>query len=379
MIDLVPFSGDSPRSNFRSPGSERWHLGEEKSEIVDRTDPGQFFHSMQKRRLGNSELELTTIGIGTWAIGGGDWAFGWGDQDEQEAIEGIRKGVELGVNWIDTAAIYGDGASEELVGKALREIPGSDRPLVATKCGRLMREDGTVMGRLKGESVVAECEASLRRLGVECIDLYQIHWPDPDEDIEEAWTAMTELKETGKIREIGVSNHGVDQMERLQPIHAVASLQPPYSMLNREIEEDRLPYCGEKGVGVVCYSPMMKGLLTGAFTRERAQALSDKDHRSRDPKFTPPQLDLNLEVVEAIRPIAEGAGRPMAELPLAWVLRRREVTSAIVGVRKPSQIEQTAGGGDWVLTEEELGVIEEALRVRREKLVALGDMSQGRV
>ena len=352
-------------------------MEEEKSEIVDSSDPGQFFHSMQKRRLGSSELELTTIGIGTWAIGGGDWAFGWGDQDEREAIVGIRKGVELGVNWIDTAAIYGDGASEVLVGKALREIPESERPLVATKCGRIMQEDGTVLGRLKSESVVAECEASLRRLGVGCIDLYQIHWPDPDGDIEEAWTAIAELKKAGKIREIGVSNHGVEQMERLQPIHPVASLQPPYSMLNREIEEDRLPYCGEKGVGVVCYSPMMKGLLTGAFTRERAQALSDKDHRSRDPKFTPPQLDLNLEVVETIRPIAEGAGRPMAQLPLAWVLRRREVTSAIVGVRKPSQIEQTAGGGDWILTEEELEVIGEALRIRQEKLVALGDTSQG--
>ena len=351
---------------------QRW-----KSESVDSSDVEQFFRTMQRRGLGNSELELTTIGIGTWAIGGGDWSFGWGDQDEQEAIEGILKGVELGVNWIDTAAIYGDGASEELVGKALREIPGPERPIVATKCGRIMREDGTVMGRLKSESVVAECEASLRRLGVECIDLYQIHWPDPDEDIEEAWTAMARLKEAGKIREIGVSNHGVEQMERLQPIHPVASLQPPYSMLNREVEEDRLPYGGEKGVGVVCYSPMMKGLLTGAFTRERAQALSDKDHRSRDPKFTPPQLDLNLEVVETIRPIAEGAGRPMAQLPLAWVLRRREVTSAIVGVRKPSQIEQTVGGGDWVLTQEELDLIEGALRVREEKLATLGDTSQG--
>jgi len=374
-LGLVPVA--SPRSNFRQPGSGVWHRGGEKSESVDSRDPGQFFQSMQKRRLGDSELELTTIGIGTWAIGGGDWSFGWGDQDEGEAIVGIRKGVELGVNWIDTAAIYGDGASEVLVGKALREIPESERPIVATKCGRIMQEDGTVKGCLKKESVVRECEASLRRLGVDCIDLYQIHWPDPDEDIEEAWSAMVTLKEEGKIREIGVSNHGVEQMERLQPIHAVASLQPPYSMLNREIEDDRLPYCGEKGVGVVCYSPMMKGLLTGAFTRERAEALSDKDHRSRDPKFTPPQLELNLEVVETIRPLAEEAGRSMAQLPLAWVLRRAEVTSAIVGVRKPSQIEETVGGGDWVLTQEELDVIEGALHLREEKLAQLGETSQG--
>ena len=332
---------------------------------------------MQTRRLGNTQLELTTIGIGTWAIGGGDWSFGWGDQDEKEAVAGIHKGIELGVNWIDTAAIYGDGASELLVGKALREMPGSERPLVATKCGRIMQEDATVKGCLTKDSVVRECEASLHRLGVECIDLYQIHWPDPDEDIEEAWSAMVEMKKEGKVREIGVSNHGVKQMERLRPIHPIASLQPPYSMLNREVEEDHLPYCGESGIGVICYSPMGKGLLTGAFSRERAEALSDKDHRSRDPKFSPPQLDLNLEVVETIRPLAEDSGRPMAQLPLAWVLRCPEVTSAIVGVRKPSQIEQTVGGGDWNLTQEDLDVVEAALSLREEKLAQLGQTSQG--
>ncbi|MDG2487578.1 MAG: aldo/keto reductase [Roseibacillus sp.] len=352
-------------------------MRDRKVEIVDSLEREQFPCHMQQRALGNTQLQLTTIGIGTWAIGGGDWAFGWGDQDEKEAVAGIQKGVDLGVNWIDTAAIYGDGASEVLVRKALQDIPRSERPLVATKCGRVMQEDGTVMGSLKKESVIRECEASLQRLGVECIDLYQIHWPDPDEDIEEAWHAMVQMKEEGKIREIGVSNHSVQQLERLQSIHPVASLQPPYSMLNRELEEDRLPYCGENGVGVVCYSPMMKGLLTGAFTRERAEALSDKDHRSRDPKFTAPQLELNLEVVEAIRPIAEEAGRPMAQLPLAWVLRRSEVTSAIVGVRKPSQIEQTVGGGDWILTPEELDVIEGALEVRAERLAQLGEASQG--
>ena len=332
---------------------------------------------MQTRRLGNTQLELTTIGIGTWAIGGGDWSFGWGDQDEKEAVAGIHKGIELGVNWIDTAAIYGDGASELLVGKALREMSGSERPLVATKCGRIMQEDATVKGCLTKDSVVRECEASLHRLGVECIDLYQIHWPDPDEDIEEAWSAMVQMKKEGKVREIGVSNHGVKQMERLRPIHPIASLQPPYSMLNREVEEDHLTYCGKNGIGVICYSPMGKGLLTGAFSRERAEALSDKDHRSRDPKFSPPQLDLNLEVVEAIRPLAEDSGRPMAQLPLAWVLRRPEVTSAIVGVRKPSQIEQTVGGGDWDLTQEDLDVVEGALRLREEKLAQLGQTSQG--
>jgi aryl-alcohol dehydrogenase-like predicted oxidoreductase len=334
---------------------------------------------MQMRRLGESELELTTVGIGTWAIGGGDWSFGWGDQDEREAINGILKGVELGVNWIDTAAIYGDGASEELVGRALREIPEAERPIVATKCGRIMRGDGTVFGRLTKESVVEECEASLRRLGVDCIDFYQMHWPDPDEDIEEGWSAMAELVQAGKVRVIGVSNQSVEQMKRLQEIHPVASLQPPYSMLNREIEDDRLPYCGEHGIGVVCYSPMMKGLLTGGFTRERAEGLSEKDHRSRDPKFQPPQLKLNLAVVEAIRPIAEESGHPMAQLPIAWVLRRSEVTSAIVGVRKPSQIEETAGAGGWVLSDDEVTAIEAALQIREAKLAELGGVSPGRV
>lgn len=332
---------------------------------------------MQTRRLGNSDLELTTVGIGTWAIGGGDWSFGWGDQDEREAIDGILKGVELGVNWIDTAAIYGDGASEELVGKALRELSTVERPLVATKCGRIMRDDGSVFGRLKKDSVVAECEASLRRLETDCIDLYQMHWPDPDEDIEEGWAAMVELKEAGKIREIGVSNHSVSQMQRLQGAHPVASLQPPYSMLNRDVEDDHLPFCGEHGIGVVCYSPMMKGLLTGSFTLERAKGLSENDHRSRDPKFTSPQVELNLEMVESIRSLAEDSGRPVAQLSIAWVLRRAEVTSAIVGVRKPSQIEQTAGAGDWDLSDEDLAVIEKAIRTRDEKLAALGEVSQG--
>ena len=322
-------------------------------------------------------MELTTVGIGTWAIGGGDWSFGWGDQDEREAIEGILKGVELGVNWIDTAAIYGDGASEELVGKAMKEIPEADRPLVATKCGRIMREDGAVFGRLKRESVIEECEASLRRLGVDCIDLYQMHWPDPDREIEEGWAAMTELVKAGKAREIGVSNQSVEQMQRLHGTHPIASLQPPYSMLNREVEEDRLPFCGAEGIGVVCYSPMMKGLLTGSFTRERAAALSAKDHRSRDPKFTPPQLEINLELVEAIRPIAEENGRPLAQLSISWVLRRPEVTAAIVGVRKPSQIEQTAGGADWTLSAGEVAAIDAALESRDAKLVELGEVSQG--
>nr|NIP97520.1 aldo/keto reductase [Akkermansiaceae bacterium] len=271
----------------------------------------------------------------------------------------------------------GDGASEELVGRALKEVPQGERPLVATKCGRIMREDRTVFGRLKRESVIEECEASLRRLGVDCIDLYQMHWPDPDEDIEEGWAAMAELVEAGKARQIGVSNQSVAQMKRLQGRHSIASLQPPYSMLNRAIEDESLPFCEAEGIGVVCYSPMMKGLLTGGFTMERAAALSDNDHRSRDPKFTSPQVEINLELVEEIRPLAEQSGRPMAQLPIAWVLRRPEVTSAIVGVRRPSQIEQTAGAADWQLSDGEVAAIESALRTRDARLAELGEVSQG--
>ena len=333
---------------------------------------------MEKRKLGSSSLELTTIGVGTWAIGGGDWNFGWGAQDQQAAIDGVVRGIELGINWIDTAAVYGAGASEELVGKALRQL-GTQRPLVATKCGRINREDGSVFGRIKRESVIAECEASLQRLQLETIDLYQVHWPDPDEDIEECWEAMAQLRKQGKVREIGVSNHDAGQMQRLQSIHPVASLQPPYNLLNRGIESEILPFCGRENIGVVCYSPMGKGLLTGGFTLERAKSLDETDHRSRDPKFASPQLEINLDFVEQIRPLAEGHGRPLAQLSIAWTLRRPELTSAIVGVRNPAQIEQTAAAADWTLSEDEVAIIESALQTRDQRLADAGVLDQGRV
>ena len=305
------------------------------------------------------------MGIGTWAIGGGDWVWGWGSQDADEAIAGICRGVDLGVNWIDTAAVYGDGASEELVGRALKKLSKVDRPIVATKCGRIMRDDGTIFGRLSRESVMTECEASLRRLGVEAIDLYQMHWPDPDADIEEGWAAMWELKKQGKVRHIGVSNASVAQMERLQAIHPVASLQPPYHMMARGVEDELLPFCGGNGIGVVCYSPMAKGLLTGAFSAERVAGLENSDHRRKDPMFQSPRLERNLRVVEVLRLVAERHKRPMAQVAVAWVLRREEVTSAIVGVRKPSHIEETAGAAGWELQADDLAVIHTAL-VERE-------------
>jgi aryl-alcohol dehydrogenase-like predicted oxidoreductase len=333
---------------------------------------------MRTRRLGKTDLELTVIGLGTWAIGGGDWKFGWGPQDDRQAVAAIHHGIEMGVNWIDTAPVYGNGRSEELVGRALAGWRGQ-RPLVATKCGRIISGDGEIEGVLQAESVQAECEASLRRLGVEAIDLYQIHWPDPDTDIAEAWQAMVDLQAQGKVRQLGVSNFALSQMQRLQTIHEIASLQPPYSMLAREAEAELLPYCADQGIGVVAYSPMGKGLLTGKFDPQRAAALPASDHRSRDPKFAEPQLGINLLLVERLRKVAGRHGRSVAELALAWVLRRDEVTSAIVGARNPEQIAATAKAADWMLADEDLRDIERLLAERNAALADLGPLDKGRV
>ncbi len=308
---------------------------------------------MRTRRLGNSDLWLTVIGFGSWAIGGGDWRFGWGDQDEREAIDAIMAAVDHGINWIDTAAVYGGGKSEELVGKALKELGPARRPLIATKCGRVMRDPETIDKILKRDSIVAECEGSLQRLGVDCIDLYQMHWPEPDEDIEEGWQTLVDLKQQGKVREIGVSNHNCGQLARLHQIHPVASLQPPYSLVVPEAEQELLPYCRDHNIGVVCYSPMYKGLLTGAFTRERAATLSEKDHRSRDPHFQTPRIEQHLQLVDELKPIAQRNDRTLTELAIAWVLRREEVTSAIVGARRPSQVAEIVKAADWILSSED--------------------------
>lgn len=323
---------------------------------------------MQFRPFANTGLSLSVIGLGTWAIGGGDWKFGWGDQNEQDAISAVTRAVELGINWIDTAAIYGEGRSEELVAKALQQIPIANRPLIATKCGRVPVGNGEIEKRLKRASVLAECEASLKRLRVECIDLYQLHWPEPDEDIEEAWQALVDLRQQGKVRYIGVSNHSVAQMKRLQPISPIASLQPPYSMIARDVEAELLPWCAQHGISVICYSPMGKGLLTGRLTRERVASMSDKDHRTRDPRFCPPQLEINLEFVAQLKSIADQLGWTVAELAIAWTLRRPEVTSAIVGARSAQQIEQTAIAGSRRLTSDVETTIEGLLRERVRRL-----------
>jgi len=310
---------------------------------------------MKTRRLGNTELELTRVGLGTWAIGG-SWQYGWGPQDEKDSIATVIAAMEEGINWIDTAPIYGCGDSEKAVGKALKAL--GERPIIATKCSLVWNEKREKISRLERGSIKAECEASLKRLGVEVIDLYQMHWPEPDEQIEQGWEAMAELVEQGKVRFIGVSNYSVGQLERIAKIYPVASLQPPYSMLRRGIEEELLGYCKRSGIGVVCYSPMQKGLLTGKVTAQWVANLAPDDHRHRDPAFAEPKLSANLEIVEKLRPIAERNGRSLAELAIAWVLRRKEVTSAIVGARRPEQIRQTAPAAEWKLSDEEIEEIE---------------------
>jgi aryl-alcohol dehydrogenase-like predicted oxidoreductase len=319
---------------------------------------------MNLRRLGSTDLELTVLGLGTWAIGGPDWKFGWGASDDDAAVRAVVHGVERGFNWIDTAAIYGDGHAEVLVGRALRELGPARRPIVATKCGRIMGPDGMPYGRLTRASVIAECEASLERLGVDVIDLYQIHWPDPEAEIEEGHAAVAELIAAGKVRHAGVSNFSVEQMERVRAVHPIASLQPPYSMLRRGVE-DALPYSKEHGIGVVAYSPMFKGLLTGRFSAERAASLPADDHRSRDPQFQPPLLALNLAVVDTLTAVASRHGNfTAAHVALAWVLRRPEVTSAIVGVRSPEQVDGLVAAADLTLTAADLQEIEAALTQR---------------
>jgi aryl-alcohol dehydrogenase-like predicted oxidoreductase len=327
--------------------------------------------TMQYRTLGSSGLSLSVIGLGTWAIGGGDWKFGWGDQDEQEAIDTIVKAVELGINWIDTAAIYGEGRSEVLVAKAMAQIPVGERPIIATKCGRVALGNGEIGKSLRRESV--------KRLQTDCIDLYQLHWPEPDEEIEAGWQTLVDLKQQGKVRHIGVSNFSVSQMQRAQAIQPPVSLQPPYSMIARDVEAEILPFCGEHNIGVICYSPMGKGLLTGAFSAERVANLSAKDHRSKDPRFQSPQLEINLEFVGAIGRIAAGLGWTLPELSIAWVLRRPELTSAIVGSRQPHQIAETVNAGDRVLDVSSIAAIDAAIENRDSSLEALGSIVKPRV
>lgn len=316
---------------------------------------------MQTRQLGNSDLNITPIGFGAWAIGGGGWAFAWGPQDDAESVATIREALDLGVNWIDTAAVYGLGHSEEVVAKALEGV--AKRPYVFTKCARVWDENRQIGKRLNAGSIRAECEASLKRLKVDVIDLYQIHWPEPSEDIDEGWQTLVKLKEEGKIRWAGVSNFSAEQMAQVSKFGPITSLQPPYSMIRPEVEESVLPYCRAHNVGVIAYSPMASGLLTGAMTRERVAAMPADDWRKeKNRHYQEPLLTRNLNLVALLKGIGARHGRSPGEAAIAWVLRHPAVTAAIVGARKPGQLKELLGAADWRLTPEEIGEIEGFLK-----------------
>ena len=307
---------------------------------------------MELKKLGNSDMMLTPLGVGAWAMGGGGWAFGWGAQDDADSISATKAAIERGMNWIDTAAVYGWGHSETVVGKAVAGM--AEKPYIFTKCGRSADAENKPYGNIKAATVRRECEDSLRRLGVDTIDLYQIHWPQPEEDIEEAWTTMAELQREGKARWIGVSNFNVPQMKRAQAIAPVTSLQPPYSMISAEAEADILPHALRTGVGVINYSPMKNGLLSGRMTRERVAALGADDWRSRNPAFQEPLLTRNLELVEVLREMAGGHGRTPGEVAIAWTLANPAVTAAIVGVRNAEQVDGVIGAMEFRLSAAEM-------------------------
>lgn len=316
---------------------------------------------MEKRKLGNSDLEITKIGFGAWAIGGGGWEFAWGSQDDGESIAAIKRALELGVNWIDTAAVYGTGHSEEIVAKALAEWKGP-RPCVFTKCSLIWDEQRKVRSEHGAASIRRECEESLRRLQVEQIDLYQMHWPPPDngQGLEEAWQTMAALQKEGKVKWIGVSNFNVEQLKRAEKIAPVTSLQPPYSMIRRAIEAEILPYCEKQGIGVISYAPMASGLLTGAMTRERAAALPADDFRSRSPEFKEPRLSKNIALVERLRQVGQRHACSPGEVAIAWALRLTAVTGVIVGARNAQQVAGVLGAADVNLSGQEIAEIEGA-------------------
>ncbi len=316
---------------------------------------------MDTRRLGNSDMFITPLGVGAWAMGGGGWQFAWGPQDDELSIGAVRAALRAGINWIDTAAVYGLGHSEEIVARAVKGV--TPHPYIFTKCERNWNADGEIFGSLKRDELRKECEASLRRLQVEAIDLYQIHWPDPEADLEEGWETLTRLKEEGKVRWIGVSNFSVGQMRRVAKIAPITSLQPPYSIVSPEIEQETLPFVAENNIGVIVYSPMKSGLLSGAMTRERIAAMPPDDFRPRTPNFREPKLTHNLALAELLREIGRRHGRTPGEVAIAWTLRRPEVTAAIVGLRSPQQLEGVIGAAEFRLSPEELREIEEFQRV----------------
>ena len=314
---------------------------------------------MQKRRLGNSDLHITPIGIGAWAIGGGGWSGSMGPQNDADSIPAIHAALEHGVNWVDTAALYGLGHSERMVARAIKGR--TPRPYLFTKCERVWDSQGRIGACLKAESIRRECEASLRRLEVDVIDLYQIHWPEPDEDMEEGWAELARLQQAGKVRYIGVSNFSVSQMKRAQAIAPITCLQPPYSLVTREIEADILPYAKENHIGVIVYSPMSAGLLTGAMTRERVASFTSEDWRKNLPNFQEPLLSRNLELVESLREIGNRHERTPGEVAIAWTLDHPAITGAIVGFRSERQVSGIIGAATFRLLPSEITELEEIL------------------
>lgn len=311
---------------------------------------------MELRQLGSSDLQITPLGIGAWAMGGAGWAFAWSAQDDNDSIRAIHAALDAGMNWIDTAAVYGLGHSEEVVAQALKTYSGA-QPYVFTKCGRNWNADRQIVKLLKRDAVRQECENSLRRLQVETIDLYQMHWPEPDEDIEEGWETLAQLQKEGKVRWIGVSNFNVSQLQRAQAIAPINSLQPPYSLVRPEAEAEILPYAQAQNIGVLVYSPMGSGLLTGAMSHERVAAFPADDFRRNSPFFQEPKLSQNLKLADKLKEIAARHGRTAGEAAIAWTLRNPAVTGAIVGVRNAAQVDGVRGALEFRLSADELDEI----------------------
>lgn len=316
--------------------------------------------AVQTRRLGTSDLEITPVGFGAWALGGAGWQSSWGAQDDQDSVNAIHRAIDLGINWIDTAPVYGLGHSEEVIGRALRGR--ANRPYVFTKCSRVWDENREIHNNLSADSLRRECEASLRRLGIDVIDLYQIHWPRDEARLEEGWETLVRLRDEGKVRHIGVSNFSVEQMERVMKIAPITSLQPPYSLIRRDVEAEILPFCQQHTIGVIVYSPMQSGLLAGSMTHERAAALTDDDWRSRNPQFQEPNLSRNIALAGVLRQIGERHGRSAGETAVAWTLRHPAVTGAIVGFRKPEQVDGVIGAMNYRLSDDELAEIDAWVR-----------------
>ena len=313
---------------------------------------------MQTRPFGRTDMQITPIGLGAWAMGGGQWEFSWGPQDDQTSITTIKRALGLGINWIDTAPVYGLGHSEEVIGKAIK---GREKPYIFTKCSMLWDSKGYISHSLRADSIQREVEASLKRLGIETIDLYQIHWPNPDPEIEEGWSKLADLRRQGKVRHIGVSNFNVEQLRRAEKIAPVETLQPPYSLIHRDAEKEILPYCYEHNIGMIVYSPMASGLLTGHMTKERIEHLPSDDWRRQDPEFREPRLSRNLELANLLTEIGYPHNVPAGVVAVAWTLKNPAVTGAIVGARSPVQIEEMVIASEFRLSESEVRQIEQFL------------------